>query len=278
MKLKYLGTAAAEGIPAIFCECENCKNSRAAGGKNIRTRSQAIIDDTHLIDFPADTYMHYLMHNFPLYNIKSCIITHSHADHLYPDDMIMRKAMFSHLSDTKTPLTFYSWQSGYDMIQNVIEKNGLSESEVKAELIVPRESFCADGYKITPLRASHAPHTSPVVFLIEKDGKSIFYSNDTSEYCEESMEYLKTLEKPLDLISLDCTEACNRADYMGHLSLERAISLRELLIKENIADNNTVFVLNHFSHNGKNVMYDEFVPIAKEHGFAVSFDGMEIEI
>ena len=24
MKFQYLGTAAAEGIPAIFCECENC--------------------------------------------------------------------------------------------------------------------------------------------------------------------------------------------------------------------------------------------------------------
>ena len=25
MKIKYLGTAAAEGIPAVFCECETCK-------------------------------------------------------------------------------------------------------------------------------------------------------------------------------------------------------------------------------------------------------------
>ena len=29
MKLKYLGTAAAEGVPAIFCECENCKERPA---------------------------------------------------------------------------------------------------------------------------------------------------------------------------------------------------------------------------------------------------------
>jgi len=276
MKLKYLGTAAAEGIPAIFCECENCQKSRNAGGKNIRTRSQALIDDTLLIDFPADTYMHYLMHNFPLYNIKSCIITHSHSDHLYIDDIVMRKKGFSHLSDSSTPLTFYSWESGYNMIRDIIEKNSLSESDVKVELISPCIPFFADGYKITPLRASHSPATSPVVFVIEKDGKSVFYSNDTSEYCEESMNYLKKLGKPLDLISFDCTEACNTADYVGHLSFDRAVSLRNILIKENIADEKTIFVLNHFSHNGKNVMYDEFVPIAEEHGFKVSFDGMEI--
>lgn len=70
MKLQYLGTAAAEGIPAIFCECENCKRSRVLGGKNIRTRSQALVDDTLLIDFNADTYMHFLTYNVPLEKIK----------------------------------------------------------------------------------------------------------------------------------------------------------------------------------------------------------------
>ena len=45
MKLQYLGTAAAEGIPAVFCECENCIKSKENGGRNIRTRSQALIDD-----------------------------------------------------------------------------------------------------------------------------------------------------------------------------------------------------------------------------------------
>mgnify|MGYP003538011910 CR=1 FL=1 len=73
MKLQYLGTAAAEGIPAIFCDCENCRKSREAGGKNIRTRSQALIDDELLIDFPADTYMHFLNFEMPLTKIKNCL-------------------------------------------------------------------------------------------------------------------------------------------------------------------------------------------------------------
>ena len=62
MKIQYLGTAAAEGIPAIFCECETCKKTRERGGKNIRTRSQALIDDKILIDLPADTYLHFLQY------------------------------------------------------------------------------------------------------------------------------------------------------------------------------------------------------------------------
>ncbi len=60
MRIKYFGTAAAEGFPGLFCSCEACERARKAGGKNIRTRSQALIDRALLIDFPADTYMHVL--------------------------------------------------------------------------------------------------------------------------------------------------------------------------------------------------------------------------
>ncbi len=42
MKIKYLGTAAYEGLPAIFCECDTCNEARKRKGKNIRTRSQAL--------------------------------------------------------------------------------------------------------------------------------------------------------------------------------------------------------------------------------------------
>lgn len=31
MKIKYLGTAAAEGVPAIFCRCEVCRKIKGGG-------------------------------------------------------------------------------------------------------------------------------------------------------------------------------------------------------------------------------------------------------
>ncbi len=45
MKLQYLGTAAAEGWPALFCDCYSCRRARIAGGRNIRTRSQAMLGE-----------------------------------------------------------------------------------------------------------------------------------------------------------------------------------------------------------------------------------------
>ena len=85
MKLKFLGTAAAEAAPALFCDCDYCEKARKAGGKNIRTRSQSVINDELLIDFPADTYLHVLHQGLPLHKIYHCIITHSHQDHFYMD-------------------------------------------------------------------------------------------------------------------------------------------------------------------------------------------------
>lgn len=275
MKIQYLGTGAAEGIPAIFCECDTCKKARELGGRNIRTRSQAIVDNELLIDFPADTYMHFLQYAMPLAKIKHCIITHSHEDHLYPDDLVMRKNGFSHLLDLEEPMRFYAGESGYQKIQSTLEERNVVE--VEAVLIHPFELFEAGDYKITPLRASHSPHTSPVVFLIEKDGKAILYSNDTSDYPEDTWEFLKKNPTVCNLISLDCTEADRPINYIGHMNLERCIAIRERLFEVGVANEETIFILNHFSHNGGNVGYDEFFKIAEKHDFVVSYDGMEID-
>lgn len=51
MKFQYFGTAAAEGWPALFCTCDNCRRAAKAGGRNLRTRSQAAVDDKLLSIF-----------------------------------------------------------------------------------------------------------------------------------------------------------------------------------------------------------------------------------
>ena len=50
------------------------------------------------------------------------------------------------------------------------------------------------------------------------------------------------------------------------------------MMNNGLADNNTIFILNHFSHNGKSSAYDELSPIAEKENFLVSFDGMAVEI
>ena len=84
MKIKYLGTAAYEGVPALFCNCRVCKSAKKLGGRNIRSRSRALISEELLMDFNADTVWHYHKYGFDWEKICGVLITHAHCDHLYP--------------------------------------------------------------------------------------------------------------------------------------------------------------------------------------------------
>ena len=44
MKILYLGTGAAEGVPAVFCNCDTCREARRRGEKEFHSRSQVLID------------------------------------------------------------------------------------------------------------------------------------------------------------------------------------------------------------------------------------------
>jgi len=76
MKVVFLGTGAAEGWPAIFCQCINCRRAKNAG-ENIRTRSSILINADLKIDFPPDTYYHVLKHGVELAAVENLLITHT---------------------------------------------------------------------------------------------------------------------------------------------------------------------------------------------------------
>lgn len=278
MKIKYLGTAAAEGTPAIFCRCEVCKKARALGGRNIRTRSQSIIDGHLLLDFSADTYMHSLRDNIDITDIKSCLITHAHEDHLYPSDIPMRiPNSFANFGDEQvTPLHFYGSDASLDVIRQLYTYDEMIEKNViELHPVTPYEPFKVEEYTVTPLKADHDPKFDPLIYIISDGKKTMLYAHDTGYFPDETWEYLER-EKPLfDYVSLDCTGMLENY-RRGHLGLNSGIEVRERMTQIGVADSHTVFCFNHFSHNG-GATYDEFAPIAAEKDFLVSYDSMEYE-
>ena len=276
MKLQFLGTAAAEGIPGIFCQCAVCQEARRKGGRFIRTRSQALIDDRLLIDLNADTYLHTLRYGIELSRIASVLITHAHSDHLYPAEIGMRKTGFAMFDEKSAPvLTVYGSDKVGEKIESVLQTPKINTvfREVR-----PFETFEVEGYTVTALPARHDPKAGPLFYLIEKDGKSILYGHDTGFYFDEVWDWFREKGKRLSLVSMDCTEGDKQIGYDSHGNVERDVAMQKKMLDEKIADENTLFVMNHFSHNGGKVAYDTFVPIAAGHGFLVSYDGMEIEL
>ena len=161
MKLKYLGTAAAEGIPGMFCNCRVCRNALAVRNKEIKTRSQALIDGKLLIDFPPDTYMHILNYGLDLRGIHHCVITHNHSDHLYPNDFWSRFERIAHgIGDE--PFNVYVTESGYKIIRDMYGDK-TDSSRLKVHKITPYEAFEVEEYHIIPLSANHDPAADPVI-------------------------------------------------------------------------------------------------------------------
>ena len=83
MKIQFLGTAAAEGVPAMFCNCPVCGGVRALGQAEFRTRTQVLIDGKLSVDFPPEAYFHSLKYGFNCADIRYLLVTHSHMDHFY---------------------------------------------------------------------------------------------------------------------------------------------------------------------------------------------------
>lgn len=280
MKIRYLGTAAAEGIPAVFCKCDNCQKARALGGKNRRTRSQALIDGKILIDFPADSYMHELCCGMDFSDIPALLITHVHEDHCYLSEMTNRRAGFAHI-DGAPPLTIYGSEDVYKEYAahagaHFLKVRKDSCNAVNFSFIHPYNPTEIEGYTVTALRAYHGTE-HPYIYLIEKDGKALLYAHDTDIFPDETWEYLEKSGVKLSYVSLDCTEGTREIRYHGHMYLARNIEARRRLTETGAADENTLFCLNHFSHNAINACYDDMKPIADKNGFLLSFDGAEFE-
>ena len=77
MKVQFLGTGAAEGVPAEFCDCAVCREARLRGGKEFHSRSQLLIDGELSVDFPPDAYYHSLRFGVRLAEIRYLLVIKS---------------------------------------------------------------------------------------------------------------------------------------------------------------------------------------------------------
>ena len=277
MKLTYLGTAAAEGWPALFCRCEYCVKALERGGKNLRSRSQALVNDDLLIDFPADSFSHMQQNGLNFSAVKNLLITHSHMDHFSPTDLHLRSTSYYAHNLTTPHLTLH----GNERVMKLLERERITREEepndtgITAVQVEAYKPFTAGKYRVTALPAFHAMNEKAFVYLIEDGEKTLLYLHDTGELFDEVYDYLAANKVRADLISYDCTYVALPSGG-GHMGLDSCPKVRARLESIGVVHENTVHVINHFSHNGK-LIYDELEPAAKELGFLTSYDGMVVE-
>ncbi len=271
MEFIYLGTAAAEGYPGIFCCCENCKKARAGISRNIRTRPQAIINDDLLLDFGADTYMHLLNSGMDWSRIQNVLITHTHPDHFYVRELENLQPGMSKPADG-FHLNFY----GNSEVVEAVEP--FSSQYVSARRILPFIPMQMGKYTVVALPAWHSAK-EPLIYSISDGATNILYAHDTDYFPEETWEFLGANPVRYDLISFDCAMAfIDNRIWRGHMSIQMVKECRDRMSALGLVQKDTKLILNHFSHNCPGTTYEELMPIAAAEGFLVSYDGMKISL
>lgn len=283
MKIRFMGTAAAEAIPALFCVCPVCTAARKAGGREIRTRSGALIDEGLKLDFGPDSYAQAIMQGVDYAQLHTVLISHTHEDHFIASEIANREAGYSYLPEGTEPLAVV----GNSTLGEMLKRS--TGPDIAWLPIRPFETIVQRGYSITALEAVHClgrgawpvrvdgelrTRTEQAQFyLIEREGKRILYAHDTDLFPEEDYAFLAG--KHLDLVSLDCTKGILEPAYRGHMSASQCLAVKDRLTAIGATDASTVFVASHFSHNGA-APYD--VLSAALPGFTVAYDGLVIEV
>ena len=274
MRLTYYGTAAGEGWPGVFCQCPLCRQARRLGGKNIRTRSQALINDDLLLDLPPDNQLHSLYGGLDLGAVRALLFTHSHSDHCYPEDLEFLREPYSHTR--QGGLLVYGNEAVADKVKAACGGLGGVKERFRFETLQANTPLNVLGYRVLPLRATHTPKEQCLFYRIAQGDKALLYAHDTGALTEENMAYLSAQSGKLSLVSLDCT--CQRhRDGKYHMGLADCAAQKEKLLAAGLADGQTVWVVNHFSHNG-GWLHEELAYEAGKHGFLAAYDGMTIEL
>ncbi len=278
MKIHYLGTGAAEGVPAVFCNCENCKIARERGGRNIRTRSQVIIDGTLGIDFPPDAYLHSL-NGADLSKLSHLIVTHSHMDHFYAHDFILRG--YKYAWDITSPkLCIY----GNGEVLKVYEE--CTKREMKAVVgenislnYIPLYTPTKVGsYTVTALRAQHSVSETAYVYLIEDEKTAYLHLTDTGMLYGDVYEFLKGYGKRINAVCFDCTFVNFTKGEVGrHMGIEDNMAVKAELEKIGVCDKDTKYFITHFSHNGA-PFEDVLSEIEQKYSVTACYDNMLVEI
>ena len=273
MTITYLGTAAAEGFPGVFCNCEYCREARRLGGKNIRTRSQTLINDDLLIDLPADTYSHFLQNGIQGDQIQYLLVTHSNQDHFYPQELTMRIAGYAHNMRAERLKMYCS--AGACRKMDALDQR--IHIPVDYEAMSAFDTVNTGPYMVTALPARHAPGDDALIYIVQED-KTILYAHDTGYFYDEVFGFINDKGFVFDLVSMDCTNVdltiSDEGSHMGLDNIERVV--RQLNSIGAVTEKSRI-VINHFSHNAA-PLQDLLERRVHDLGYTVAYDGCVIEL
>lgn len=271
MNVFFLGTGAAEGVPALFCSCAVCAFARKHGGRDKRFRSGILVDGTVRVDFPPDALAQvHAYPDLPLCDLEHLLFTHTHDDHFAVRELQYLSPNFA--PERAAPL--HVWGTDYCLNHIRVTMGRFFEpAPLKMCALTPFQTGDIAHLSVIPILAHHKADEPCLNYLLTEraTGKTLLYASDTGWYAEETWTFLAGHR--LNAAIVECGLGVGGNGYAGHLSLDDCARFRQRLIAQDCLSSDAPFYLTHISHRG-GLNHDALCERAAPQGIAVAYDGL----
>lgn len=205
MKLTFLGTGAAGGVPLWGCGCATCARARI-DVTHVRRPNCALVEAgaTRLL---LDAGVMDIAERFPAGALSAILITHFHADHV--------QGLF-HLRWGMGELDVYAPHDA-EGCADIYKYPG----PLKIRHLSKFEMFSVGELRVTPVPLVHSKPT--LGYCLEHNGARLAYLSDCRELPPATETFLSAWAP--HTICLDCTYPPGTPEPRNHFDLDDAISL-----------------------------------------------------
>jgi len=254
VRIQFLGTGAAEGIPAINCDCAHCTRARNEGGKLVRERNALLFSLPGyelLVDSPPD--IRSLINKYQISKL---------------DGILATRARYDHIGGIKE---FEWWRGGLDFLAEetlfeTIRREYWTETLDNIMFHIPYypgASLYFSGFSIIPFAARHQ---QPIFGISVKEGETrVVYTSDTSTHLTN---YARRVMWNCDLLIVN-------TPTFEPIPESRITVIEALELKERVGARQ--MILTYINHENK--PHDELEAFVRPfQGVTVAYDGMVVEV
>jgi phosphoribosyl 1,2-cyclic phosphate phosphodiesterase len=290
MKIIFLGTAAAEMYPGVWCDCDYCNYARKHGGRNIRFTSSIHFADKCIIDFPGDIFNKAMQYNIDLLPTELLLCTHSHEDHFSPWTLHWR---YKHFGTDDIPgeekynapcarftdlplLSVYGNRKILYKLEKIFDGREMADFALDFSIPEVYREYHSKGVDFIPMIASHRDTDSErgLIYLVHAQGKAFLYATDSDKYIDRTRDCIKAHK--VDAVIMEATYG-KRDMGPGHMTLDRVMEEVEFFRQNDIFTGEPKVILTHMSPH-RCPPYDRLVEMLRGTCMESAWDGMVLEL
>ena len=249
MRLRFLGTGAAEGIPCFGCLCPRCEAARR-GGKNRRRRNAIVVeagDYKLLIDTPPE--ISNMLQAVEFNDLTAILLSHEHYDH------VGGIIEFEYWCDRVLHVF-----AGYDVLPKIQFTPRLS-TRVLPAVFTSHVVLSFGPLQVMPFKVLH--HVPCYGFLLREGSTQVVYFSDGSNQMSEF--HLRLLAQAD--VAIFHTPTFDAEEH--HISVQEVVTLMERYSPRQI-------IITHINHHNR--LHEELEAYLQPYNIRVAYDGMEVDV